>query len=46
MDLIIGNSSKVIDQLVNEEFVKKELDWKYRATIPWGMVKIIMDLLE
>ena len=29
-----------------EEFVKKELDWKYRATIPWGMVKIIMDLLE
>ena len=29
-----------------EDFVEGELDWKYRAEIPWGMVKIILDLLE
>jgi len=29
-----------------EEFIEGEMDWKYRTEIPWGMVKIIMSLLE
>ena len=29
-----------------EEFIQGKMDWEYHTEIPWGMVKIIMDLLE
>ena len=46
--ITVNENGKTIEEKLGteEEFVEGELDWKYRAEIPWGMVKIIRDLLE